>query len=372
MNLHLVNDEKVIPRAIQIFENYLRDQNTFLCFKDHSGPLQFFPEGKSNCIVYANGCEYEEFVNKFDRVIIHFLNPTKVDFCNRYLRNGQQIVWLAWGGDLYNQLLYSMGFSLFTSDNSFMKLRWPLVVFNRCFSFMNKRVASMKCFVMSKVDAVAILPEEAELLRKYLGFSPKKIISDFFYYPISSILGDLKNERVDKSNHTILCGNCASITNNHEHIFRLLSNILDINDKVVVPLSYGGTKWYKGKVVKCGEKLLGSKFNPIFDFMPLAEYNKLLLSSSVSVFANKRQEAMGNVLISLYLGSKVYLREDNPLYSYFCNLGVSIFSLNKVKEKETFWNDMDDMTIEKNREILSEMFNEEALEKCLLENFSNI
>ena len=33
---------------------------------------------------------------------------------------------------------------------------------------------------------------------------------------------------------------------------------------------------------------------------------------------------------------------------------------------------MDDMTIEKNREILSEMFNEEALEKCLLENFSNI
>ena len=72
---------------------------------------------------------------------------------------------------------------------------------------------------------------------------------------------------------------------------------------------------YANYISKVGEQYFGRKFNAIRDFMPLEEYNKFLLSADVFIYGNWRQEAVGNILIALFIGGKVFLDEKNPLYN---------------------------------------------------------
>lgn len=369
MILHLVNDEKIIPRAIDMFEKNLPGQNYFLCFQDFSGSLIHLKNlSGENFSVYKSDKDYSDFAKQFDSVIVHFLNTKKINFCNTYIPAGTKITWIAWGGDLYG-FLYRRGFRLFTTDNSFFRKKWFLSVYDYLTHSFNRKDRLFRSFIKNSVTNICILQNEYNLLKKYFHHPDKRIIDDFFYYPIETVLGHLKDSQVDKETKIVLCGNCASITNNHETSFRYLRDVIDDDTKVIVPLSYGGTKWYKDKIAKSGRQKLGNAFCPLYDFMPLEEYNKVLLSGSVCIYSNRRQEAMGNILISLYLGAKVYMFKSNPLYEYFNSLGVKVYPLNNIT-KENFWNDIDDSTTQKNRELLLRLFNEEALKKSLLDNFS--
>ena len=69
----------------------------------------------------------------------------------------------------------------------------------------------------------------------------------------------------------------------------------------------------------------------ILDFLPLNEYNELMVNCSTFLFANFRQEAWGNILIALYLGGKVYLSRRSPLKTVCENLGFKIFVIEDIE-----------------------------------------
>ena len=81
---------------------------------------------------------------------------------------------------------------------------------------------------------------------------------------------------------------------------------------------------YANYISKVGEQYFGRKFNAIRDFMPLEEYNKFLLSADVFIYGNWRQEAVGNILIALFIGGKVFLDEKNPLLKFYKDKGLVI------------------------------------------------
>ena len=60
--------------------------------------------------------------------------------------------------------------------------------------------------------------------------------------------------------------------------------------------------------------------------MPVDEYNAFLDSIPVAIFGAMRQEAAGNIIRLLKSGTKVYLRERNPLYQYYKKRGFIVFS----------------------------------------------
>lgn len=104
----------------------------------------------------------------------------------------------------------------------------------------------------------------------------------------------------------IQVGNSASWTNNHVDAFRKLA-AMDLGEaRVIVPLSYGDSV-SREAVLEAGRRILGERFSPMTEFMPLRDYSRLLGSCGHVVMNHDRQEALGNVLGALWRGSRVYL-----------------------------------------------------------------
>lgn len=146
-----------------------------------------------------------------------------------------------------------------------------------------------------------------------------------------------------------------------------MSKIASLNlgaRKVYVPLSYSCIKRYKRCVLEGGHKLLGDRFCPLLDFMPLEEYNKLQLSISVAIYGNWRQEAAGNILVFLFIGSKVFLSKRNPVYEWALSHGLKVFELEGITQEQL---DAPLTASEKisNREIVKNLFTKERLLKLI-------
>ena len=106
--------------------------------------------------------------------------------------------------------------------------------------------------------------------------------------------------------------------------------------------------------------MLGSRFCPLLDFMPLEEYNKLQLSISVALYGNWRQEAVGNILVFLFMGTKVFLSKHNPVYEWALFHGLKVFELEGITQEQL---DTPLTASEKisNRKIVKDSFTKERL-----------
>jgi hypothetical protein len=136
------------------------------------------------------------------------------------------------------------------------------------------------------------------------------------------------------SGNNILLGNSASYTNNHLEIIDILSD-LDMNDKkVICPLSYGD-EYYAKKVNAEGNDKLRDSFEALVNFMPLHKYNSYLEQCGFVIMNHYRQQAVGNVMIMLWMGAKVFLDERNTLYNYLKRLNIHVFSIkNDLNKRE--------------------------------------
>jgi hypothetical protein len=181
----------------------------------------------------------------------------------------------------------------------------------------------------------------------------------YFYYPIDSILGDkLINSNI--SGNKIIIGNSCSYTNNHVYVYDLIKNFSLKEKEIVSPLNYGGDIRYQQKVINYGRKCFGNKFHAITEFLPLCEYNQLLSEGTVFISGCWRAEAMGNVVIALYLGSKVFLSNRSPMYNFFKRQGVYLYELETISEN-SIHTSLTITQVNHNKEILIHLFNEKKL-----------
>ena len=111
-------------------------------------------------------------------------------------------------------------------------------------------------------------------------------------------------------------GNSATPSNQHLEILQTLERFKNEQIEIVCPLSYGNADYAK-TVIDFGKKLFGSKFVPLTDYMDKTAYYRTIAESSVAIFNNDRQQAMGNINASLGLGCKVFLRTDTPMWEIY-------------------------------------------------------
>ena len=90
MIYHLVNDEKVVNRAIEIFEKTFPGQNFFIVFK--KGKFNYVRTGY-NITSYK---DYEPFKMLFKptSVVIHYLTARKIKFINKYIDSEIPVYWV--------------------------------------------------------------------------------------------------------------------------------------------------------------------------------------------------------------------------------------------------------------------------------------
>ena len=109
--------------------------------------------------------------------------------------------------------------------------------------------------------------------------------------------------------------------------------------------------------------------------MDIEAYNAKLQSCGIVVMNHYRQQAVGNILTTLWLGAKLYLNECNPVYQYLHKLGIILFSIEKelVPDNPSVLTLMSDAEINHNRKILLQEFSRENLllkTKALIERLS--
>lgn len=362
--LHLANDEKFIDQAINSFERAAPGKNDlYVCSKK---PLKFIKSpanivsGKS---VLTGSISSE--LSEYNVVIIHSLNPVWFKVISM-LSKDTTLVWLGWGYDYYD-LIYSSKYEMtlpltrdFIKDNSGQ------------YGFIKKIKSVMKKVLFNPVEKLDIierinyfspvLSSEYDIIKNKCSLRnfPENIIWNY---------GNLEDDLIkgfecsQVNGDSVLVGNSAYAENNHIDAFDLLSKIKINNRKIIAPLSYGDDR-YRDFVLAKGKEIFSDGFEPLTDFMPISTYVKILESCGFVVMNHIRQQAVGNIVIMLYLGAKVFLREECPTYAFFLEQGAVIFSVQDLEKKpDLLKENLDYKSMAINRKVVEKHWSKEVSDK---------
>ena len=350
----MIDDKKFIPQFIEfINKNFWRHK--FLILDNNIKKEEF--NGYKNIILcknftgIKNTVQVMSILKKSDLIYIHglFNNRLLIFLLLRYSLL-KKVVWVAWGGDFYN---------LYLKPKKTLK---ELIVFK------------LKQIVSKRVRSVCNLTQEDNLMFNKIFKVNRKYIKaiymvDFTYKDLDTIL---QKESKFKTNKfiRILIGNSASVTNEHFEIIRNLSKFANQNVQIICPLSYGDMNYAKD-IINYGQRIFKERFIPIRKMISSMNYNRLLNAIDILVFNHKRQQGLGVSSICLYLGKKVFIRNDSPSWDYYRKeLGVTIFDTNNIQNMSfNEFIDIDQQTIINNRNLIRHIFSDEYILKVWNENF---
>ncbi len=352
---NIVPDEKFIDGAIECLNLYADKWDTqWIVCKNVSNELRYIQSYKDIIIKMSEDKILDYIVdNQFDAVILHGFGELSPSIIAK-IPLDIKVFWFGWGYDIYNypiQLpflkwnLYKPKTKKFITPPLYKRVsRW---VSNMIFFLLLKGRSYKKA--LRRIDYFAgIMSFEYDLLKQNLNFRAKKVA--FGYLSLAELNAIEVDEKYNGNN--ILIGNSAALTNNHLDLLDYMTNI-DLNDKkIILPLSYAGPRNYVEKVVESYKESFGNNVIALTDFMPKVEYNEYIKSCSAAVFFMERQQAMANINTALKYGCKVFLSEKNPVYPFYKDLGISIFSVEHDFTNKNLSTPLSDIEIEKNRAVL--------------------
>ena len=201
-----------------------------------------------------------------------------------------------------------------------------------------------------------VLEEEFKLIASaHPNFSPQFV--DWNYGTIEDDL--VRDSNLSVVGNNILVGNSATYESNHLDALRLLSGLKLDGRKILCPLSYGDNRC-RDEILVRGNSMFGEKFVPLVDYMTIDEYNKALSTCSVVIMNHLRQQGLGNIVTTMYMGAKVFLNKSNPAYQFFKKSGAVIFSMDELNV-ENVNSLLDEAAVEINRLVLKNYWGRDVL-----------
>jgi hypothetical protein len=260
---------------------------------------------QDNDIVFMQALSYEKA-----KAIYKNTNPT-IHF-----------IWALWGYGLYNILDYNL-----KQNNKYStKTSSKKSIVDRLKEWYAFKIVYPKAIKKIKT-CLFLLEADYNALKKVIPTKANWMTS--CYQTLNNIFGETKEFSV--TGNSILLGNSSTPSNNHLKVLELIK--LNKNQELIVPLSYGD-KVYKKQVVQFGRQKFGDNFIPIIDFVPLKQYMNQLNNCQYTIMGHYRQQAFGTILMMILAGSKLFLSKFNPLYKWFKNKGVLVYSVEEELGKE--------------------------------------
>jgi hypothetical protein len=270
-------------------------------------------------------------VDKYDAIVIHGLTRGACEIISR-IKSNVKILWIGMGYDYYD-LIYA--------DNNEMIKEYTRAIYRK--STKKRLFKKLKELVYKRLFNVGV--DKIEVLKRINYFAPvlpsefnkvKSLSTKFCFdylewnYGVISPLTDGEIGVQEVCGNNVIVGNSATPTNNHIEAFKLIDRGF-LNDRVVYcPLSYGDSK-YAQVIKEYGDEMFGRRFVGLMDFMSFDEYVKLLADCSVVIMNHIRQQAGANILMSVYLGSRVFVDKRNPFYDYLYKMGVVLNSIEDLE-----------------------------------------
>ncbi|WP_035678982.1 TDP-N-acetylfucosamine:lipid II N-acetylfucosaminyltransferase [Flavobacterium limnosediminis] len=370
---HICEDEKFINSAIEQFEHCFQGCNTFYVlpisleenFK-HVKIQDFVHKTTPETLIKISTTLPEKAI-----IVLHSLSPRFYDFVLR-LPKSVKVIWFCFGFEVYNDANYFKNSYLL---DVITRKKFP----ERVLSSKEKLMEQARPFYRLVKPSLPLSPKEYkhEVIKRidHLGSSfeeefaqvckiikQKKIFFDFWYYPLEQILDVTSEITIDKK--SIIIGNSGFKTGNHLDVFNTIKNYPLDNIDIIVPLNYGESKYIQ-EVLSQGEKYFLDTFNPLLDYMPLADYNAILESVGVAILNNKRQQAVGNTIALLWFGAKVFLSHKNPFYNYLKRIGIHVYCYETELNAKSSAQFLSLEEIERNRKLLFKKLNKECLAELL-------
>lgn len=370
--LHVASDEKFINFANWSFEKAFKGSNDFaIILPSQEKKLKFVAQKKNIFTVIINNSTIDCFISTFDKydlIVLHGMSYEKSRLVLKY-KHKSKLIWMFLGFEIYSNPL-ALGKTVLGNKT----LKWfPFTneligffkeLFRRIYYQFNYLTSSPNKSILNaihQIEHIGILHKEDFIMLRDKNFiSNKAKHLKYTYYPIEAIIKGLQDYKVNNDN--ILFGNSASKDNNHLEGFELLKKIPLANRKIISPLNYGSHE-YADVIIEIGLKEFKSNFVPIREFLSLSDYNKLVQQCGIVVMNHYRQQAVGNIVLMLWIGSKVYLDERNSIFQYLKRIGIIVFSIAKdlTPENDKVFELLTDTEVEKNRSILINEFGEEEV-----------
>lgn len=351
MILHLMNnDEKFsVPYISFINNNFDTKYHKFLVVGGIKSQI-YNSNNVEQIISYRkNIIKVLKYLNRYDKIIIHSLNNTdvsKILFIQPWLL--KKSYWVVWGADLY--YFKNRQHNIKSNINEFIR----------------------KVVIRNIGSVCTLVKDDYNLAKQWYKVEGK-------YFDVSYI-NPIKIEYLDIiSNNNkltldecirIQVGNSADLTNKHFEVFDLLYKYKNENIMIFAPLSYGN-KEYAKKVADYGEKLYGNKFIPMMDFLDPIDYARFLNKIDIAIFANNRQQALGNIYMLLYLDKKIYIRNDISTWKFLKDeLDIEIYNYLDIT-KAGYIEFAKKICKNKNKDKIKQVFNENRIKKQWELIFSN-
>ncbi len=326
MIVHLFEDQRFVDITIENFESVSKGQNRYVVFSNNK-KLKYL-SCRNDVVILPNSSyrvDLDLIYKDCQFLIIHFLSPIKL-YILKHKPCNVQVMWSVWGSDAYDHFNDQNFFEPLTKNirkrslYQFSKQFWIYTFYH----FIMYRVLPVKkeLKLLKKINYIStVLPCEFKAIRDEFDL-------DVEYVDYNYGVNKFTDFQDVKLGNSILIGNSATSSNNHLDIFEIIKST---SKKLVVPLSYGAYdfKNYKEKIILEGKKIFKNNFIPITSYLSIHEYNNLLLSCNTTIMYHIRQQALGNIFSSLYVGMRVFLNSKSLTYIFLKDEGVIIFDLKK-------------------------------------------
>lgn len=336
--LHIATDDKFLDHALPVFEAVYPGANDVFVFAVET-PLKYVKlkpdhvETKRSNFFYKRPKLSSLIYQKYDIVVFHSLiSSTYPELDN--ISADTPTIWLGWGFDYYDDLLRRIPLLLGNTQKRYKSVvenkprRMAASIVKGLISLFLRR--SSKELAVERISVFSpVLPEEYDMVkgsRKWRHF-PKFALWHYGTMEDNFIKG-FEGEVV--TGNAILVGNSATYTGNHLEVFDLLHSQGVSDRAVVAPLSYGDPQLAKG-LISLGQEYFSDNFEPLLEYMPIQDYVAIIKKCGYVIMNHVRQQAVGNIVIMLYLGARVFVRQENPVYGFFKNSGVVISTVQELE-----------------------------------------
>ena len=321
--IHIHTDQKFLADSDrylgEIFDNeliILGAKNSFS--KEYHNDVLFFDPNQENLNKLLAK------LNEADILVMYNLDLFKTHIVNGVDKR-IKIVWRFFGTELYSRKLHLY---LSPKSRSFFISRLIKDWIKSVFPFLFQEEKMFQRAIRRSDAITGIFTEEFDYLTRYWNHLPKFIPLSFDGMPFHKEIIDFESE-YPKTN-TVVLGNSRSNYNNHLDILELVETC-NLNKKINIKIlfNYGTENAYTDKV---REKTTGiEKVTLIDSFMPPNDF--ISFYGSVAAFVNNsyRQLAIGNILVAVHKGVKIYLNKKNPTYTWLKKEGLYIYEIENLK-----------------------------------------
>ena len=341
---------------------FINISNNHSCIK--SNIITQLPENWRAIIKYLNN------INDIEKIHFHNYNYISQHILFEFRKKSSQITfnWVFWSAEFYNlpeiskKNYIGKSYKYHPTYNFFRFLKFHFFhlrerIYGRPYYSHKKFIESFKeinfffSFLRSDFDNV-------------VNYSNAKLNYRLFSY----LSFDQFFEINDKPRNIIYNNKDVIIMINHNgdpilNHFDVLERLVKINCKfkLVFPIAYGNTKYINNLKEYCFKNFDFGQIDFWDKFISPSEYSEKLLSINVAIFNFSVQKGIGNILPLLWNGTKLFLREECPIFIDFRKLGFCLFSIQNELTEDSLKKPLSYEEVTLNRKLLSSLLSEDSV-----------